>query len=54
MYLIFGILIPVAWIYIVYPFGDQGYLWSAISAAVFAAIGLFAAVAFMLVATRKN
>ena len=54
MYVISGALIPAAWIFIVQPFGTDGLKWIAYEAAVFAAIGTSAAIAFVVVVGRAK
>lgn len=54
VYVMSGVLIPGAWIYILRPFGDDEFKWISYQAAVLAAIGVPAAVAFMLVAGRAR
>ncbi len=54
IYVSSGGLIPAAWIYVVQPFGTAGFEWLTYEAAVYATIGVSAAVVFMLVAGREN
>jgi hypothetical protein len=53
-YVLSGVLMPAAWIFIARPFGNDGFKWIAYEAAVFAAIGASAALAFMMVAGRAK
>ena len=52
--LLSGALLPAAWVFAMRPFGDEAMKWIALEAAAFSIIGASAAVAFTIVASRRE